>query len=142
MCNNDIFPNGDGLDLLSEAAENGLESAVLETPEKSVELNTAEISTPLEDIDSSDKMITVLGLSEDEQDIYLAISTEDFAEDTTEMATDMTVDIPGKTPEIGETDGIEIDENLNRDTSSYTAGQCAKISTGTQNYCPFAGSGR
>ena len=39
-------------------------------------------------------------------------------------------------------DGFEVEENLNKNTFSYTPGQCARISTGTQNYCPFAGSGR
>lgn len=51
-------------------------------------------------------------------------------------------DMSEKRPEIGEADGIEMDQNLNRNTFSYTPGQCARISTGTQNYCPFAGSGR
>lgn len=37
---------------------------------------------------------------------------------------------------------------MNRDLDNtvvkegYTPAQCARISTGTQNYCPFAGSGR
>ena len=46
------------------------------------------------------------------------------------------------TPADVQSDGLEVDKDLNRTTFSYTPGQCARSSTGTQNYCPFAGSGR
>ena len=42
--------------------------------------------------------------------------------------------------------GMVISTSMNRGASvsfgGYTPGQCAKISTGTQNYCPMAGAGR
>lgn len=56
--------------------------------------------------------------------------------------TEEAADIPAAKAEVGQVNGIEVEENLNKNTFSYTPGQCARISTGTQNYCPFAGSGR
>lgn len=44
--------------------------------------------------------------------------------------------------EAGTVEGLEVDKDLNKTTFSYTPGQCARVSSGTQNYCPFAGSGR
>lgn len=52
------------------------------------------------------------------------------------------VEMPAAKADIGDVIGIEMEEKLNKNTFSYTPGQCARISTGTQNYCPFAGSGR
>lgn len=51
-------------------------------------------------------------------------------------------DAPEVNSESDNASGIEVDQALNRTPFTYTAGQCARISTGTQNYCPFAGSGR
>ena len=38
-------------------------------------------------------------------------------------------------------DGLEANSELNA-AASYTPAQCAKVASGTQNYCLFAGSGR
>lgn len=39
-------------------------------------------------------------------------------------------------------EGLGMDAELNKATFSFTHAQCARASTGTQNYCPFTGSGR
>lgn len=51
-------------------------------------------------------------------------------------------EMPDVKAEAVQADGLEIDKDLNKNTFSYTAGQCARMSTGTQNYCIFGGSGR
>lgn len=51
-------------------------------------------------------------------------------------------DLANSKAEVGTVEGLEVDNDLNKTTFSYTPGQCARVSTGTQNYCPFAGSGR
>ncbi|MCD7886812.1 MAG: hypothetical protein LUG44_04240 [Clostridiales bacterium] len=70
------------------------------------------------------------------------VSTEGELELDGLDAADEAAEAADAQPEIGQTDGIELEEALNKNTFSYTPGQCARISTGTQNYCPFAGSGR
>ena len=51
-------------------------------------------------------------------------------------------DLEMQTP-MGElpSEGLEANSELNA-AASYTPAQCAKVSSGTQNYCLFAGSGR
>lgn len=45
-----------------------------------------------------------------------------------------------------EHEDVSLDERLNARKNvsfgGYTSGQCARITTGTQSYCPFSGSGR
>lgn len=57
-------------------------------------------------------------------------------------ATEEVSDLANTKVEVDAVEGLEVDKDLNKTTFSYTPGQCARVSTGTQNYCLFAGSGR
>lgn len=74
-------------------------------------------------------------------DVEVMAMPSDFDPDGIEAAEE-TVEALNTKAEVGTVDGLEVDKDLNKTTFSYTPGQCARISTGTQNYCPFAGSGR
>lgn len=65
----------------------------------------------------------------------------DFNSDDVEIANEA-AELSDTRAEVGAVDGLEVDKDLNKPAFSFTPGQCARISTGTQNYCPFAGSGR
>ena len=83
-------------------------------------------------------------LTEDEQDFdgIEAMSTPaDFDPDGDE-ALNESAEFSDAKAEVNPVDGLEAAQDLNKNTFSYTPGQCARISSGTQNYCIFAGSGR
>ena len=65
----------------------------------------------------------------------------DFNPEGIEAAEEVS-DLANTKAEVDAVEGLEVDKDLNKTTFSYTPGQCARVSTGTQNYCPFAGSGR
>ena len=65
----------------------------------------------------------------------------DFNPEDIEAAEEVS-DLANTKTEVDAVEGLEVDKDLNKTTFSYTPGQCARVSTGTQNYCPFAGSGR
>ena len=83
-------------------------------------------------------------LTEDEQDFdgIEAMSTPaDFDPDGDE-ALNESAEFSDAKAEVNPVDGLEAAQDLNKNTFSYTPGQCARVSSGTQNYCIFAGSGR
>jgi len=81
-----------------------------------------------------------------------------------EIPADAPAEAPGDAPEAPEAGGepltaaevslyallgkdVVVEPGLNRNAGAtvengYSPGQCARLSSGTQNYCPFAGSGR
>lgn len=113
-------------------AEEVINDYMSDTNDDSFAVATHAAEIPADIVSDVEQAKDMVGL------IATEASTNLDAFDTAEEIADM----PGAKAEIDQVAGIEIEENLNKNTFSYTPGQCARISTGTQNYCPFSGSGR
>lgn len=73
-------------------------------------------------------------------DIELMSTSAEFNSDRMETAEE-TAELLSTKAEVGTAEGLEVDTDLNKTTYTFSSG-CARVSTGTQNYCLFAGSGR
>ncbi len=82
---------------------------------------------------------------DDEQlaDAFDALSNAENLESESVEGSEKAADAKTETgADLGTAEGLEAESDLNKNTFSYTPAQCARVSTGTQNYCLFGGAGR
>jgi len=116
-------------------------------PENAMAGDMDEMDEDMDDLD--EEMDDEMDDDMDEEDMDDdEMDNDEMDDDTDEDDTDDTDDADdGDVDDVEDDDGgMVISSSMNRGArvsfGGYTPAQCARTTSGTQNYCPFAGSGR